>query len=298
MSREANGLTTEISPLANLNGEILPPERATVPVLDRGFLFGDSVYEVVRLYAGRAWLEEEHFARLRHSLAAIRIEGVDVARLRSRLHETIAAGRFGEGTAYLQVTRGAAPRTHAFPPPGTLPLELIIVQPFADSQAEARRTGCGVITWPDLRWGRCDIKSTNLLGNVLAVQAAKEAGCHEALLYKLDGTLTEGTHSSLFGVVGGVLRTAPKTNAILPGVTRDLVVRLARDAGIRLDEHSLTRDELPRTTELFLTGTTSEVLPITSVDGQPVGDGRPGPVTRLLQEAYDRQVQEFRGLAT
>jgi D-alanine transaminase len=288
MSREENQ-----APLANVNGELMPLARATVPVLDRGFLFGDSVYEVLRIYRGRTWLEAEHFARLEHSLAAIRIAGVDLARLRSRLRETIAASQFPEATAYIQITRGAAPRAHAFPPPGTKPFELISVQPFLDSYADSRRTGCAVVISPDIRWGRCDIKSTNLLANVLAIQSAKEASCQEALLCRPDGTLTEGTHSSLFSVVDGVLRTAPKTNAVLPGVTRDLVVRLAGEDGMSLEERPLNRQELPRTAELFLTGTTAEVLPIATVDGHPIADGQPGPITRRLQEAYGRVLRTF-----
>jgi D-alanine transaminase len=288
MNRDDQG-----APLANVHGEIMPLANATVPVLDRGFLFGDSVYEVLRIYRGRPWLEAEHFVRLEHSLGAIRIAGVDLARLRGRMRETIAAGAFREATAYIQVTRGAAPRTHAFPPAGTKPFELIFVQPFLDSHADSRRTGCAVMSSPDVRWGRCDIKSTNLLGNVLAIQAAKEAGCQEALLYKPDGNLTEATHSSLFGVVAGVLRTAPKTSAVLPGVTRDLVVKLAKEERIAVEERPLSMTELVVTPELFLTGTTAEVLPVVCVDGKPIGDGRPGPVTRRLQEAYAGVLQSF-----
>jgi D-alanine transaminase len=284
--------TPQPAPLANVNGELMPLAEAKVPVLDRGFLFGDAVYEVLRVYAGRPWLEDEHFARLGRSLAEVRIGGVDLARLRHRVRETIAAGPFREATAYLQVTRGAAPRTHAFPQQ-SVPFELVSVQPYADPYVEARRTGCAVVTRPDLRWGRCDVKSTNLLGNVLAMQSAKEAGCIEALLHRPDGALTEGTHCSLFGVVAGVLRTAPKTSAVLPGVTRDLVVRLAARAGVPLEEQCLTLGELPRSAELFLTGTTAEVLPVTAVDGRPVGDGRPGPVTRRLQAAYGETLRLF-----
>jgi D-alanine transaminase len=292
MSTRAADVGADVAPVANVNGELMPLSEAKVPVLDRGFLFGDAIYEVLRVYAGKPWLEDEHFARLRNSLAEIRIGGVDVERLRRRMRETIAAGPFHEATAYLHVTRGAAPRSHPFPS-GTVPFELIFVQPFRDPYVEARQNGAGVLTREDVRWGRCNIKSTNLLANVLAIQEAKEAGCVEAILYRPDGTLTEGTHSSLFGVVAGMVRTAPRTNAILPGVTRGLVARLAKDAGVPLDERRLNREELSRAEELFLTGTTTEVLPVATVDGQPVGDGRPGPVTRRLQEAYRRAVSAF-----
>jgi D-alanine transaminase len=281
--------------LANLNGEMLPLADAKVPVLDRGFLFGDAVYEVLRVYGGRPWLEDEHFRRLLHSLEAIRIEGVDLDRLRRRMHETIAAGPFVEALVYIQITRGAAPRrTHAFPPEAR-PLELLWVDEFRDPYAEERRNGAGVLSRPDVRWDRCDIKSTNLLANVLALQAAKEAGCVEALFYLPDGTITEGSHTSFFGVLDGAVLTRPNSNAILPGITRGLVLRLAERAGIPVREHELRRDDLGRVSELFLTGTTSEVLPVVRVDGRPVGGGRPGPVTRRLQEAYRDAVREFVG---
>jgi D-alanine transaminase len=240
------------------------------------------------------WLEEEHFARLARSLEAVRIGGVDVDRLRRRVRETIAAGPFLEATAYIQVTRGVAPRAHTFPA-GVKPTEFLYVQEFTDPYREARTTGTSVITQPDIRWGRCDIKSTNLLGNVLAMQAAKEAGCPEALLYQPDGTLTEGTHTSLFGVRDGTLLTYPSGNAILPGITRGLILRLCQWAGIPVREQAFRREELGQIAELFLSGTTSEVLPVVRVDGRDVADGRPGPVTRRLQEAYAVAVREFLG---
>jgi D-alanine transaminase len=278
--------------LANLNGERMPLSEVKVPALDRGFLFGDAVYEVLRVYQGRAWLLEAHLRRLARSLEAICIRGIDLERLRRRLLETIAAGPFAEALAYIQITRGAAPRAHAFPAQAT-PLEFLYVAEFYDPYAEARRTGGAALTQPDVRWDRCDIKSTNLLANVLAMQAAKEAGGVEALLYLPDGTLTEGTHTSFFGVLDEAVLTAPQSNAILPGITRGLLLRLAADAGVPVREKVLKRSDLGRVSELFLTGTTSEVLPIVRVDDQPVGDGRPGPITRRLQEAYALAVRDF-----
>src|SRR5262249_10792687 len=154
-----------------------------------------------------------------------------------------------------------APRGHAFPEQ-SVPLEFLYVQEFRDPYREARQTGAAVITHPDIRWDRCDIKSTNLLGNVMAMQAAREAGCVEALLCLPDGTVTEGPHTSLFGVLSGAVLTAPNSNAILPGITRGLVLRLAQRANIPVREQVLRCDELPLVSELFLTGTTSEVLPV------------------------------------
>jgi D-alanine transaminase len=278
--------------LANLNGDQLPLEEVKIPALDRGFLLGDAVYEVVRVYQGRPWLMDEHFARLAHSLEAVRIRGVDLARLRRRSLDTIAAGPFLEATLYLQVTRGVGPRTHAFPATAT-PLEFLYVREFHDSYREARASGAAVITYPDIRWERCDIKSTNLLANVFAAQAAREAGCPEALLYLPSGVLTEGSHTSFFGVLDGVVLTAPTTHDILPGITRRLILRLAERAGIPVREEVLRRQDLGRVSELFLTGTTTEVMPVVRVDGRPIADGLPGRVTRRLQEAYQEAVREF-----
>jgi D-alanine transaminase len=280
-----------IPALANLNGDQMPLEEVKIPALDRGFLFGDAVYEVIRVYQGRPWLMDDHLRRLRHSLDAVRIQGVDLERLRGRVTQTIAAGPFMEATVYIQITRGVAPRSHTFPA-GTAPLELLFVREFVDHYVEARRTGAAVLTQPDIRWGRCDIKSTNLLANILAAQAAKEAGCVEALFYLPDGTLTEGTHTSFFGVLDGTVLTAPRTNNILPGITRSLVLRLAGRAAVPVKEQVLKRDHLGRVSELFLTGTTTEVLPVVRVDGQAIGDGRPGPVARRLQEVYQEAVRE------
>jgi D-alanine transaminase len=165
------------------------------------------------------------------------------------------------------------------------------VQEFHDPYVEARQVGAAVITQPDIRWRRCDIKSTNLLANVLAAQAAAEVGCVETLLYQRSGKLMEGTHTSFFGVLNGELLTAPNSNAILPGITRSLILRLARGAGIPQREHVLKRSDLPRVSELFLTGTTTEVLPVVRVDARNIGDGRPGPVSRRLQEAYREAVR-------
>lgn len=278
--------------LANLNGEVMPLAEARISALDRGFLFGDAVYEVLRVYQGRPWLEEEHFQRLERSLAAIRIAPIDLDRLRRRMHQTIAAGPFHEAAVYIQITRGAAPRMHPFPA-HAVPLEFLFVQEFLDTYQQPRRSGAAVITQPDIRWDRCDIKSTNLLANVLAMQAAKEAGGLEALLYLPDGTLTEGTHTSFFGVLDGAVLTAPNSNAILPGITRGLILRLAAQTGIPVREQVLKRGDLAKVSELFLTGTTSEVLPVVRVDDRPIGGASPGPVTRRLQQAYAQAVRDF-----
>jgi D-alanine transaminase len=282
------------SPLANLNGQTMPLSEVRVSALDRGFLFGDAVYEVLRVYGGRPWLCDEHFERLARSLESIRLHGVDLARLRARTFDTLRQSGLREATIYIQVTRGAAPRRHAFPDSAT-PLELLWVQEYADPYTVERRDGAAVHSTPDIRWERCDIKSTNLLANVLAMQSAKEAGCLEAVFYLPDGTLTEGSHSNLFGVEGGRLRTAPLSPGILPGTTRRLILQLAAEEGIAVDETPPNRNRLEELSEMFLSGTTTEVMPVVRIDGRPVGEGRPGPVTRQLQDAYRRAVEQFVG---
>jgi D-alanine transaminase len=281
-----------MNPLANLHGKIMPLDDVTISPLDRGFLFGDAVYEVLRIYHGKCWLEQEHFDRFARSLEEIRIRGVDMARFRRRMHETIAAGGFQEATVYLQVTRGAAPRKHAFPK-DIVPLELLWVQEYADTYRPLCENGCQVVTYPDLRWHRADIKSTNLLGNVLANQASAEADCAEALLYLPDGTMTEASHSTFFGVQGGKLHTTPLKANVLPSITRAFTLKLAQQANIEVIERDLQRNELDALDELFLVGTTCEVLPIVTVDGQPVRSGKPGPLTRRLQAIYTDSVRAF-----
>ncbi len=283
---------TPPAPLCMLNGVRLPLAEAQVSVLDRGFLFGDGVYEVLRIYAGKPWLADDHFARLARSLEQLGIRGVDIDRLRKQMHELIAAGPYREAVAYLQVTRGAAPRSHTFPA-GTRPTELVWVQEITTSYAEQRDRGVAVSLQPDLRWKRCDIKTVNLLGNVLANQAAKEAGCAEAILYQEDGTISEASHSSFFGVLDGVVRTTPMSPGILPGVTRKFVLGLIGELGLPVEERSLHRDDLPRASELFMTGTSMEVCPVVRVDALTIADGKPGPITRRLQEAYNRVLREF-----
>jgi D-alanine transaminase len=281
-------------PLANVNGDIMPLSEVRISPLDRGFLFGDSVYEVMRVYSGKVFLEEEHFQRLKRSLDEIQLSGVELSHLRSRMHETLRQSGVDEGMIYIQVTRGSAPRKHAFPRNAT-PLELLWVQEFIDPYVQGREQGIRVVTHPDLRWKRCDIKTTNLLGNVLAMQAAVEANCIEALLTLPDGTLTEGTHTNLFGVVEGKLLTAATTSNILPGCTRGLILRLVAQAGIPIEQGCMNVHRLNEVRELFVSGTTSEVLPVVRVDHSDIGDACPGPITRHLQALYSESVAQFIG---
>lgn len=280
-------------PLANWNGEELPLDDVRVPVLDRSFLFGDAVYEGLRAYGGRVFLCTEHFDRLRRSLRELRI-AADVERIERRMRETLAHSGVREAFIYIHVSRGAAKRTHRFPDPPVIPNELIYVDEIAvDPYAAYRDCGAKLLTFRDVRWKRCDIKSANLLGNCLAAQAAAQAGCQEALLVADDGTVTEGSHTSIFGVKGGRVLTSPLGPHILPGITRSLVLTLADRAAIPVAEEPLRRDRLGEIDELFLTGTSAEILPITAVDDEPIRDGRPGPVTRRLVETYHAHVRDW-----
>jgi D-alanine transaminase len=276
--------------LADWNGEVMPLEDVRVSVLDRAFLFGDGIYEALRVYGGKPFLLREHMDRLRRSLKEVSIEA-DVDAFEKRTLSLLAKSGVKEGLIYQQVTRGVYPRVHKFPPKGTKPNELIWVKEFTETPfADVRETGANVVTHPDVRWKRCDIKSLNLLGNCMAAEAAAQAGAQEALLIADDGSIVEGSHTSAFGVKDGRVWTMPLGPNILPGITRALVLKLANRANIEVIERCLSKAELSHIDELFLTGTTSEVLPVTKVDGKPVGSGKPGPVTQKLVAEYQKEI--------
>jgi D-alanine transaminase len=280
--------------MACLNGEIMPAEAAKVPIWDRGYLFGDAIYEMLRIYRGRPWLEREHFDRLRRSLEGLEFEPHDLGPLIERCRETLSTSRVQEGTLYIQISRGVAPRAHAFPDPPVHPTELIVVRPYDDAPTAAlRESGASTVSHPDLRWKRCDIKTTNLLGNILALQTAKRVGAAEAILFDSDGLVTEATHSSVLWVRDGQLGGTPESHEILPGVTRRLTETFGAAKAHSYEAARITLDELRDSDEVLLLGTTIEVLPVISLDGKPIGDGKPGPVTRALLDAYRRDVAEW-----
>jgi D-alanine transaminase len=269
-----------------VNGGFLPRREARVSVEDRGFVFGDGVYEVLRVVNGRLFATRFHNDRLARSLDGVRItlkSGDSPATLveigKQLLRENDLTR--GQATLYIQVTRGATTRTHTFPPPDTSPTIYISAARFTP-YTDLGENGASAITHPDLRWGRCDIKSLNLLPNVLAAQTAKERGAFEAMLIR-DGVVTEGTRTNFFGVVNGSLRTHPLDAHILPGITRSVLRNLARDLSIEISETPISVAEIPALTELFLTGTTTDVMPVVKLDDKPVGKGRPGELTRRLQ---------------
>jgi len=276
-------------------GVVLPAGDAAVSVWDRGFVFGDGVYEVVRAYGGRWFRMREHLRRLRRSLEETRIgfDEVDVVEKAAGALQRVQELEEADGLLYVQITRGAAPRSHAFPDPPAEPTVLVALTAVPDFSEEVEK-GVAVVTREDFRWHRCDIKTIALQGNVLALQEAKEAGAKECLFVR-DGAATEGSHSNFFGVKDGVLRTHPADRRILAGITRECVLELAREAGVSAEEAAIGREELAGLEEAFLTATSFEVVPVVQMDGRPIGDGKPGPVTRRLQEAFRECVRRETG---
>ena len=272
--------------LASVNGRVVPLARAKVAVLDRGFLLADGVYEVMRTYAGQIFAAEAHLNRLGDSLRGARIpwpvpRPVLLRHLR-RLH---ARSGWREVRIYVQVTRGVAPRQHGFPP-GVRPTWVAWVEKSPPEDAMRRRRGVAVITVADPRWARCDLKSIALLPNVLAKQAAIDAGAHDALFVGRDGLVREASSASVFVVQGRTLRTHPLGPEILPGVSRSVVIEVARAARLRVVEKPFRRAALYAADEVFLASTMQEVLPVVRVDGRRIGKGRPGPVAAGLQVRF------------
>jgi D-alanine transaminase len=274
---------------AYVDGRFVPLARARVPVEDRGLQFADGVYEVVKVVGGRAVDLERHLDRLERSLAELRIRPpVGRATLKAVIAELLRRNRLADALVYLQVDRGVAPRNHLFPVRARPSLIATVRRLVLPRPAELER-GVGVITLPDPRWARCDIKSVSLLPNVLAKQQAAEAGCREAWLVDDDGLVTEGSSSNAWIVDReGRLVTRPLGPAILGGVTRAVVLDLAARAGIATAERPFAVAEALEAREAFLTSTSSLVLPVTSIDGRPVANGRPGSTTRTLLAAYAR----------
>jgi D-alanine transaminase len=279
-----------------LNGRFLPPDQASVSVFDRGFIFGDGIYEVIPVFGGRLFRLPHHLARLEASLAAIRLRNPHGARewndiFTRLLADAATENGTGDHYIYLQVTRGVAPRDHAFPANVT-PTVFAYAQPLKYAPAEQLAQGVAAITTEDIRWQRCDIKAIALLANALLRQQAIEQGAAEAILVR-DGIVTEGAASNIFVVKNGRLLTAPKGPYILPGITRDLVVEIAQAKNIACDERPVGIEDLRAADEVWLTSSTKEILPITRIDGQPVGGGKPGPMHARLFALYREYKQAF-----
>lgn len=279
---------------AYLNGKFLPLESCSVSVLDRGFLFGDGVYELIPCFGGKPFRLGEHLQRLKNSLSAVRItnpcsdeewSGI-FHELLKRLEEEYHSSNAGhtpdfDQTIYLQVTRGVAPRDHAFPP-RVQPTVFAMAHPLKPPAAEILEAGVSAISMADIRWHRCDIKSIALLPNILSRQQAIDEGAAEAILIR-DGFATEGAASNLFIVSQGTVITPPKSSDLLPGVTRDLVLELIIEHGFPYEETKIKESMLNDADEIWLTSSSKDILPVTQLNNRSVGNGKPGPV---WQRAY------------
>ena len=272
--------------LAYLNGDYLPRKQACLPVMDRGVLFGDSVYEVVPAYGGIPFRVTHHLDRLDRSLAAIRMHPpLSHAQWHDVFRHLTAQLPGQDQSIYLQVTRGAAEKRNHAIPPGIRPNVFAYTAASAPRDAERAAQGIKAITLEDLRWHRCDIKATTLLGNVLARAQATDQGADEAILMR-DGAASEGTASNLFIVSHGLLITPPDSPELLSGITRDLVLELARDDGIAYAHATIGAAELEQADEVWLTSSTREVAAVVELNGRAVGDGRPGPLWRRMDALY------------
>jgi D-alanine transaminase len=267
--------------LAFVNGAFMPLAEAKVSIEDRGFQFGDGVYEVIRTYKGRPFSLEAHLSRLDRSATALELpQPYSRAEWIDHILEGIKRAAYPEAKIYLQITRGVAPRDHAYSNEPT-PTVVMTVREFHPLDRSVQATGVAAMTTEDIRWGRCDIKSVNLLANVLARQQVKQARVFEAILVDA-GLVTEGAISNVMVVQGGTVVTAPEGPRILSGVTRAVVLDLALKEGLPIQERFVSQADLYEADEVFLTGTTVEVLAVIRIDGKIIGDGRPGPITQRL----------------
>jgi len=272
--------------LVYLNGAIVEEREALVSVNDRGFVFADGIYEVIRVFGGRPFEMERHIERLERSAAALRLtldpSAEEIARIADDLLRREEAD---EAQIYIQVTRGVAPRGHAVPG-GIRPTTLVAIRPALAPAPELLKSGGAAITVPDDRWARCDVKAIGLTANILARTQAVEAGAYEAIFVR-DGYVTDAASCNVFAIFGTTLMTAPCTNYILWGITREVVLELAREDGIDTLEATFRAEQLREADEVFVTGTSSGIVPIVTLDGAVVGNGRVGPVTRRLMELHE-----------
>ncbi len=286
-------------PIVYLNGQFIPPEQAMVSVMDRGYLFGDGVYEVIPVYNGKPFRLDAHLQRLNNSLAGIRIrEPMSKPEWRAMIGELLLQNPGADQSIYLQVTRGvAAKRDHAFDD-SLVPSVYAMVTPIAPADPAVARDGIKAISLEDIRWHACNIKAITLLANVLLRQQAIDAGASEAILLR-NGYATEGAASNLFIVKRGLLITPPKSPQLLPGITRDVILELAANNAVPYREGDVSEAELRDADEIWVTSSTKEILPITLLDGKPVGDGKPGAVYKRMSALYSDYKEQVRnGTAT
>ncbi|MFH1884447.1 MAG: aminotransferase class IV [Planctomycetota bacterium] len=271
--------------IAMIQDKIVPAEELEAVYLDRGIFFGDGVYEVVRSYDGKIFVLEEHMQRFANSLTAIGIAGVDLDQIRSRVRKASDAAGISNAKIYFHITRGSAPRKHAYDV--NLKPNFFLTVTELEDDSEAKTNGIAVSTHPDWRWKRCEIKSLNLLANVLARQEAVNKGCAEAILVDEKGFITEGSSSAFFAIFGRTLQTTALTANILPSITRKYVIRAGNNIELETMEKSLTPQQASDADELFIASTTNDIIPVVRFDEKLIGDGKPGKYTKLL-------IQEFR----
>ena len=272
-----------------LNGKLLPIEQASVSVLDRGFIFGDGVYELVPVYSRVPFRLDEHLTRLERSLGEAKIRNPYTrAQWRSNIYQVIDAQTFDDQGVYFQVTRGVAKRDHAFPK-SLEPTVFMMSNPLVSPPQAQVDKGGAAVSATDNRWLRCDVKSISLIGNCLLRQLSSEAGAVETILFR-DGKLTEASASNVFIVKRGVIHSPPKSDLILPGITYDVVSELARANNLPIEFRDVAEAEVRAADEIWVTSSSKEVLAIVELDGKPVGDGRPGPVFHRMHQLY----QEFK----
>jgi D-alanine transaminase len=269
--------------LAYLNGEILPIDKAQVPIEDRGYQFGDAVYEFIASYNGRLFCLEEHLDRLERSLNGLFFPSVSREAVRKAVLTLFEKAEIQRAGIYIQISRGVSPRNHAFPD-GVRPQIVMTIREVEEKPPELRKNGATAITLEDFRWGRCDLKTVQLLPNVLAKQKALAAGVFDAIFVSSEGVVREATSSNICIVADGTVITHPLTPQILPGITRKVVIDLCRELDIPVSERFFKTDALYGAEESFLTGTVTEVLPIVTIDRHRIGDGQVGPVTAKLHE--------------
>lgn len=280
-------------PIVYLNGEFMPLSEARVPVLDRGFIFGDGVYEVLPVYGKRPFRLDEHLDRLDNSLDATRIDNpFPESEWKKIISQIIMKNDIDDQSVYIQVTRGVAKRDHPFPE-STTPTVFMMSNPLIVTDIETFNSGISAITLDDIRWRYCNIKAITLLPNILLRQTAVDEGAQEAILVR-SGEVTEGAASNVFIVIGGIIKTPPKSSRLLPGITRDLIVELAEQNGIKCIEANFSRTELEAADEIWVTSSTKEIMPVVRLNDEPVGDAQPGPVTRQMYEIFQSYKAELK----
>ena len=273
------------SPIAHFNGKLLPLDQVSISPLDRGFIFGDGVYEVIPVYEGVMLRGREHFERLQRSMDEIRLQNPHTVDEWLAISRELLAHHPGNQSLYIQVTRGVPPKRDHVLPQGLQPTVFMMTYPLASPSREAVENGVACITHRDFRWEKCNIKSTSLLGNVLARQLSADVGAVETILLR-DGFVTEASASNVFVVKDGVVAAPPRDNLILLGITYDLVTQLAREGTVKLEIRPVSEAELRAADEVWLSSSTKEVLAVTTLDARPVGNGKPGPIFKRMHQLF------------